>query len=188
MYLWRKTLEIANRGSGSRITICTRRTGSSAKAAPRNPNPTETITVSGEGMSYADLVKSFGNELKDVTVNVTGVAKIENGVARLRIAGTAGSVSKIREIFSSMIAGAEVDTSGRRKLLRSSHLAPRTTAQEVVDAVDKALGRKTKSTVVSIRPAYIGSVQTNRPGVQNDHQQQVPSPRDDDDTSLTCTL
>ena len=161
LYMWRKALEIASRGHESRITICTRRTGSSTKAAPRNPNPTETITVSGEGMSYAELVKSIGNELKDVTVNVTRVTKMENGAARLRIAGAPGSASRIGAILSSKIAGAEVDTSGRRKLLRSSHLAPCTTALEVVDAVDKALGRKTKSTVVSMRPAYGGSIRAN---------------------------
>ena len=106
LYMWRKALEIACRGCGTRITICTRRTGSSAKAAPRNPNPTETITVSGEVMSYADLLKSIGNELKDVTVNVTCVTNMKNGAARLRIAGTPGSASRIGEILSSKIAGA----------------------------------------------------------------------------------
>ena len=75
----RKSLEIASRGISTRITICTRRTRSRAKAAPRNPNLTETITVSGEAMSYADLVKSIGNDLKDVSVNVTVLPKWRTG-------------------------------------------------------------------------------------------------------------
>lgn len=164
LYLWRKALEINSRGLNLKVKVCTRRAGPKSASAPMiNHGAGEVITVrGGEGLSYADLVKSIGKQLEDVEINVTRVDKMENGVAQLRITGPPNTASRIGAILESRIPGAEIDTSGRKRLLRSSLLAPGTTKEEILKGIEEALGRKPKAiTITSIRPAYGESLRAN---------------------------
>lgn len=116
---------------------------------------TETVTVSSEVMTYADLLKGVKDNVKgeDIGVRILQARRNAKGELEMRVKGSAKTVT---DVIKKTVPGARTNLKQRIKTMHIRDLEEEVTMEEITKGIRQALPHADCQNIVvkSIRPAF----------------------------------